>query len=78
MNTSREAARDTAKMIQRQHALRDEVDHLDYVEYLVALRGELEDQIAGSVAVARAQGAEWQHIANALGVTKQAAHKRYA
>jgi hypothetical protein len=53
-------------------------DSLDTVETLRSLIGELEDQIAGGIAVARAQGAEWHDIGRALGVSKQAAHKRYA
>ncbi len=53
-------------------------DSLDAVETLRSLIGELEDQIAGGIAVARAQGAEWHDIGRALGVSKQAAHKRYA
>lgn len=76
-NPSKATAQHTAFMIAHEHPIKDEYDALDALEYLTALRGEIEDQIAGLVAVARAHGAEWQHVANALSVTKQAAHKRY-
>lgn len=77
MTLTQDTALTVAKMIQSQHGPHDALDHLDYIEFLTALRGELEDQIAGSVAVVRAHGVEWQHVANALGVSKQAAHKRW-
>lgn len=51
------------------------------LERLTGLRSDadaLEDQIRAEVATARSVGAEWADIGRALGVTKQAAHKRYA
>jgi isopropylmalate/homocitrate/citramalate synthase len=36
------------------------------------------DRLADAVSRARAAGASWQDIADTLGVTKHAAHKRFA
>ena len=44
---------------------------------VAALRRLLESLEALQVANARAQGWSWQQIAEALGVTKQAVHKKY-
>jgi hypothetical protein len=57
--------------------LGDLIGHLDYIATLEALRGELDDLIAGEQAIARAHGASWLDIGNSLGVTRQAAHQRY-
>lgn len=40
-------------------------------------QGELADRVRTLVAKARRQGRTWQQIGDALGVTEQAAHKRY-
>lgn len=45
---------------------------------LVGLRGELEDAIAMAVHRQLAMGKSWASIGDALGVTRQAAFKRYA
>jgi DNA-binding NarL/FixJ family response regulator len=44
---------------------------------VAALRGLLESLEELQVASARAEGWTWQQIAAALGVTKQAVHKKY-
>jgi len=43
----------------------------------VRRRGQLERTITEQVATMRAAGATWEDVAHALGVTRQAAHKRY-
>jgi DNA-directed RNA polymerase specialized sigma24 family protein len=43
-----------------------------------ALRRLLEQLEASQVASARAQGWSWQEIADVLGVSRQAAHKKHA
>jgi DNA-directed RNA polymerase specialized sigma24 family protein len=45
---------------------------------VVALRGLLEQLEALQVKAAREQGWTWQRIAQALGVTRQSVHKKYA
>jgi len=48
---------------------------------LARLRGRLEylqELLPLTVAEARAAGASWQQIGEALGMTKQSAHKRFA
>ena len=44
---------------------------------VAALRGLLESLEELQVASARAQGWTWQQVAVALGVTKQAVHRKY-
>jgi len=44
---------------------------------LVAAADEVESAISGEVAEMRAQGDSWSRIATCLGVTRQAATKRY-
>lgn len=48
------------------------------LEDLVNLRGFLEFAIEDAVTDARAEGYSWEGIASALGVSRQAAHQRYA
>ncbi|MBR8744105.1 hypothetical protein [Nocardiopsis sp. MG754419] len=57
-------------------ALRDQ-DTLEALETLVALRSESERIESVLVRRARHQGATWARIAEALGVSKQAIHKKY-
>lgn len=45
---------------------------------LVGLRDQLEDAIVMTIAMQLEQGKSWTSIGDALGMTKQAAHKRYA
>jgi len=45
---------------------------------VVALRGLLEQLEALQVKAAREQGWTWERIAQALGVTRQSVHKKYA
>lgn len=56
-----------------------DADEFELAE-LVALRDELDRAIADAVAGQRTGPAErsWQSIGDALGMTRQAAHKRYA
>ena len=41
-------------------------------------RDEHDSKLVGLVRAARAQGASWAHIGARLGITKQAAHERFA
>ena len=51
---------------------------LDRIEYLRSLRDAADAYLAEYVEAARKEGMAWQSIADALGVTRQAAHERYA
>lgn len=52
-------------------------DHLhDLTNLTVELRS-VQVRIESKVKAARAAGAEWQEIGAALGISKQAAHKRF-
>lgn len=51
---------------------------LDGLRAIVALRGDLEESEARHVQVALHEGRSWAQIADALGISKQAAHKRHA
>jgi len=44
----------------------------------VEMQVQLEDQLVRLVGEARAQGWQWKHIGDALGVTSAGAHSRYA
>lgn len=44
---------------------------------LVELRRDLEYAIGEAIAGQRAYGRSWQHIGDALGISRQAAHERY-
>jgi hypothetical protein len=50
---------------------------LEKIEALTARIGALEGDRERAVAAAMASGATWAEIGEALGVTAQAAHKRY-
>jgi hypothetical protein len=50
---------------------------LDALEAVVALREELDLLEAEAVREARLRGATWERIAQALAVTRQAAHLRH-
>jgi predicted transcriptional regulator len=50
----------------------------DALHAVAPLREALEDQIVELVGEARRDGWSWNSIADALGVTPQAVHKRYA
>ena len=59
-------------------AAMDSGDPLRAVHALSLRRVAVEEGIAECVAVARMQGITWQKIADALGVSKAAAHERYS
>ena len=52
-------------------------DPIEALNAIAELRRELDRVEAVTVRSARNRGASWQLIAMALGVTKQAVHKRY-
>lgn len=52
-------------------------DALDALEDLATLEGFVDDFAQARVDDARAAGASWSQIADRLGVTRQAAHKRF-
>ena len=54
-----------------------ERDSLAVLEDLEVLEAFVDDYSRARVADARAAGASWSDIANRLGVTRQAAHKRF-
>lgn len=59
-----------------------EIHHKDFALDIVALfAGQVdnyEERLAESVSYARDAGCTWKQIANRLGITRQAAEKRYA
>lgn len=57
--------------------LSSDLDPLDLVEDISAVEEFVEDFAHARVAAARASGATWATIAGRLGVTRQAAHKRF-
>ena len=62
-------------------ALRDlsvGTDPLELLDDIAIVEGFAGDVAAARVADARAAGAGWEEIARRLGVTRQAAHKRFA
>jgi hypothetical protein len=81
---------DPDAMTDREERLRAELDHLDAaklagrIETLDHLRRYAGDvvrlgaAIDRAVAEARAYGATWQQIADAVGITRQSAHERWA
>jgi hypothetical protein len=56
----------------------DREDRLMAAHLLQSLILEGEDELAWIVAEARCSGASWGEVARALGMTRQAAHKRFA
>jgi hypothetical protein len=48
-----------------------------YVEELVRAQGDISKSITRAVGKARARGATWTQIGDALGVTRQAARQRF-
>lgn len=52
-------------------------DPLDTLSDLKTLERFVDDHARAQVAAARAAGASWSDIASRLGVTRQAAHKRF-
>lgn len=54
-----------------------EVSPLDAVEDIPMLEGFVDDYAQARIADARAGGASWAAIAERLGVSRQAVHKRY-
>lgn len=50
---------------------------LDLVEEIPVLEDAIEALIAGRIEAARAQGVSWEAIAMRLGISRQAAHKRF-
>ncbi|WP_017584446.1 hypothetical protein [Nocardiopsis valliformis] len=67
---------DTQQIAELARAL-DGDDPLVGLDAVVQLRGEAERAEAVLVRRARNQGATWARIAEALGVSKQAIHKKY-
>lgn len=59
------------------HAAQPETGPLEQIHLLRRAIGCLEDEIAGAVAVARTAEHSWTQIADALDVSRQAAHKRF-
>lgn len=58
-------------------AAADGGDPLPELRRLTAMRAEITRAEAAQVRRARSLGFSWEAIANALGVSKQAAHKKY-
>lgn len=50
---------------------------LDYVQALRMIAETAESAQAQAVALARAEGASWDAVGRALGVTRQSAHERF-
>ena len=55
-----------------------DTDALEDLAIIVAWRRQLDEDQALAVERARSQGATWSAIGAALGMTQQAANKRYA
>jgi hypothetical protein len=55
-----------------------QIGELERLDLLARALREVEAEIAGAVASARAQDFSWTQIGGALGVSKQAAHERYS
>ena len=62
---------------QRLHELSADVAPLDLLEDIPILEAFADDYADARVADARASGASWTDIARRLGVSRQAAHKRF-
>ena len=72
--------RNAAKMLAGDY-VPEGLDPLDALRELQALQQIIEKAQAAltpAVAAARNEGATWQDVANALGVTRQSAHERFA
>jgi len=52
-------------------------DGIDQLEAILALRHELDEQEDHAALTARGEGATWQEIGDALGITRQAAQQRW-
>lgn len=50
---------------------------LDLVEEIPILEATIETVVASRIDAARAQGLSWEAIAQRLGISRQAAHKRF-
>gem|GEM_PF-4743799 len=50
---------------------------LDLVEDIPAIESAVGEVLASRIAAARAQGLSWEAIAQRLGISRQAAHKRF-
>ncbi len=59
-------------------ALSAELDALELVGDVPLVKDFVEDFAQARIADARASGASWAEISERLGVTRQAAHKRFA
>lgn len=51
---------------------------LEMVQLLRMIRETAESALPQAVALARDEGASWEQLGRALGVTRQSAHERYA
>jgi hypothetical protein len=72
--------RNAAKMLAGDY-VPEGLDPLDALRELQALQQIIEKAqaaLAPAVAAARNDGATWQDVASALGVTRQSAHERFA
>lgn len=56
---------------------RDLADNLDVLDAIAGLRIALDRQEDDAALMARRNGATWQQIADALGITRQRAHQRW-
>lgn len=72
--------RNAAKMLAGDYAGEglDPLDPLRELQTLQQLIEKAQAALAPAVSAARNDGATWQDIANAIGVTRQSAHERFA
>lgn len=57
--------------------LEDDRSALDLVAEIPVLEAAVDQIVADRIAAARAQGLSWEAIAQRLGISRQAAHKRF-
>lgn len=71
------AARDAALSFTWHVGNPDQPDTVSRLLDLAALRTAVDEQITEAIEQREAEGVTWQQVADALGVTRQAAHGRY-